>query len=167
MQHNYPVISWRRAANSRNREFLNIAPTPHNESCTPAGWEHIEDGQFECAVLIDQMIRIYGEPPEEADFFICSNDHEAGNYCEAAVRYTMPNDDMDYEEMSEWQQAEYDKAAEAEAYAMKMEGGIPDKWDEIALKQLQDSGHYLYAPKAPGKVVKHQGKVIPIKSETA
>ncbi len=167
MEHNYPVIRWERAAKSRTMEFLTIAPTPHEEACTPAGAGHYMDGQFECAVLIDQLIRMHGEPPEGAQFFICNNDHEFGAYCEAAIRYEMPNDDMDYEEMSESQQAEYDKAAKAEAFALKMEGSIPDKWDEIALKQLRDAGHYLHIPKEPAKVVKHQGKLILIKSETA
>jgi len=167
MQHDYPVIGWRRAANSRGREFLTIAPTPHDESCTPAGYDHVKDGEFECAVLIDQLVRIHGEPPGGAEFFICENDHESGIYHEAAIRYIIPNDEMDYDEMSEFQQELYDTAAEAERYAFKMESGIPDKWDEIALKQLKDAGHYLYIPQASAKVVKHQGKVIPIKTETA
>jgi len=165
--HAHPVISWRQAANSRTKEFLNIAPTPHDEKCTPAGYDHVTDGEYECAVLIDQMIRIHGEPPEYAEFFICENDHESGMYHEAAIRYTMPDDDIDYEEMQEWQQQEYDKATAAEEYAMKMESGIPDKWDEISLKQLKDAGHYLYMPKEPAKVVKHQGKIVKIKTESA
>jgi len=167
MNHNYFVIPWHRAAKSTATEFFSLGPTPHEEACTQAGHDYTKDGEFECAVLIDQMIRIHGAPPQYAEFFICKNEHESGIYHEAAIRYKLPNDNKDYDDMSDWEQEEYDKAYQSELYAMKMETGIPDKWDEIALKQLKESGHALYAPKEPAKVVKHQGKVIKIKSETA
>lgn len=147
MKHSYPVLPWRRAANSRRYEFFSLAPTPHDEKCTPCGYDHVDDGEYECAVLIDQLRRIHGEPPEGTEFFICENDHETGIYHEAAIKYLIADDSREYEEMSESQKCEYEMACKALEYAQKMEMEIPDKWDDIALQQLRDAEHHLYTAK--------------------
>lgn len=147
MKHNYPVIKWRRAASSLSHEFFTLAATPHEEQCTPCGYDHLHDGEYECAVLIDQLRYIHGEPPEGAEFFICENDHEFGIYHEAAIKYLIADESKDYDEMSESEKCQYEIACKALEYAQKVEMGIPDKWDEISLQHLRKAEHHLYTAK--------------------
>lgn len=153
-------MSWDRCSNrcSDRLDFFQLAPSPHEEECTPAGRD-IEDNIKECQALVKQLIRIHGEPPPDAEFVLIRNDHEFGTYYEAGIFYTM----LTEEEMEEADQDE----TPSQIYAQKLETGIPDKWDEEAIKELTEAQHTKYLPKKPAKVVKHQGRVIPIKSETA
>jgi hypothetical protein len=155
-----PKLSWdacSRRSNDR-RDFFPLAPTPHDEECTQAG-QDIQDNIKECRALIGQLIRVHGEPPDGAEFILIRNDHEFGTYYEAGIFYAM----MTEEEMEEADQDETPSLL----YAQKCESGIPDKWDAEALAELVEVGHTKYLPKEPAKVVKHQGKVINLKSETA
>lgn len=148
MNHEFQVIRYHNAANWMTKEFVTLACTPHEEKCVQAGWDHIKDGEFECAVLIRQLIRMNGLPVESATFFIVENHHETGIYHEAAIHYRN-NDEQ------------------AEDYAILVEDSIPNHWDGISLRELKESRHVLYIPQEPAKVVKHQGKVVKIKSQTA
>lgn len=134
-------------------EFIPLAPTPHDEECTPAG-QDVQDNIRECRALIEQLIRMHGDPPEGAEFVLIRNDHELGTYYEAGIFYKESDIDSDEDSKSE-------------EYAMTLESGIPDNWDELAIKQLTESGYSKMQPKEPAKLVKHQGKVVPIKSQTA
>jgi len=154
-----PKLSWdacSRRCNDR-RDFFSLAPTPHDEECTQAG-QDIQDNIKECAALIGQLIRVHGEPPEGAEFILIRNDHEFGTYYEAGIFYMEPK-----EPENDWDEQE----SPSMEYAQKCESGIPDKWDAEALAELVEVGHTKYLPKEPAKVVKHQGKVINLKSETA
>lgn len=139
----YKVINWNNAAKKCNYsteiEFLNLASTPHDEICTPAG-QDLESQIKECTALINQLIRAAGQPDPGAEFFIIENTgHDFGIYYEAGIFY-QPTPDTDESEESQ-----------SEIYAMVIEQNIPDKWDAEALKELREAGHPAHQP---GKVVK-------------
>lgn len=123
----------RRCQNGRI-DFFPLAGTPNNEECTPAGGE-IKLQEMECLAYIGQLIRMHGEPPEGAEFFIIKNQHEAGIYLEAGIWYTNTN----YDEQEVDDQDEHPSLL----YAWKCEAG-PDKWDAEAIKYLESSKHPRY-----------------------
>lgn len=142
-----------------NFDFFSLAPTPHDEECTPAGGS-TRDMEDECRALIGQLVRIHGEPPEGAQFVIIVNPHDFGDYLEAGIAFRPTSREEE----------ENDEESPSQLYAEALEAGIPDHWDQAALEELKEQGHPAYIPKpepVPGKVVKHTGKVIPIKSKTA
>lgn len=153
-------LSWDRAAKRCNDhlEFFPLAPTPHDEECTPAGTD-IPDNIKECTALVNQLIRVHGEPPEGAEFTLIRNDHEFGTYYEAGIFFRILTE-------KEMEEADADETP-SQLYAQKCESGIPDKWDADAIKELKAAEHTRYMPKEPAKVVKHVGKLVNIKSETA
>lgn len=123
-------------------DFFSLAPTPHDEECTQAGGDLV-DQKKECAALINQMIRIHGSPPEGAEFVIIKNTgHDFGTYYEAGICFVPEDED-----------AEDPEESPSMEYALKCESGIPDKWDDDAIDELRDSGHSKYQP----------AKVIPLK----
>jgi len=153
-------LSWdacSRRCNDR-RDFFSLACTPHDEECTQAGGE-VSDMLIECRALINQLIRVNGEPPPGAEFILVKNDHEFGTYYEVGIFFDM----LTEEEMEESDKDE----TPSQEYAQKCEMGIPSTWDKEALTEIKEAGHTKYLPKEPARVVKHQGKVINIKSETA
>lgn len=154
-------ISWDAASRRCNdhREFFSLACTPHDEECTQAGCNGTADMIIEAKALINQLIRVHGTPPEGADFILIRNDHEIGTYYEAGIFFKI----LTEEEMEEADQDE----TPSQEYASKCEMGIPDIWDAEALVELKEAGHTKFLPKEPARVVKHQGKVISLKSETA
>lgn len=142
----YKKINWKHAANrcSDQIEFFNLASTPHDENCTPAGQD--EESQIkECTALINQLIRSAGKPDEGAEFFIIENTgHDFGTYYEAGIFYKPQTTE----------QAEADEDSQSENYALVIESNIPDKWDAEALKELREAGHPAY----------QQAKVIRMKA---
>jgi hypothetical protein len=133
----YNQISFNRICRQtgRDMEFINLSPVPHDETCTPAGGDHT-DGAIECTALINQLKRMYGEPPAGAEFVIIWNEgHEAGTYQEPAICY-VPEDEGDEEA----------QPSPSYEYAMKLERGTPDKWDAEALQELRAAGHSQHQP---------------------
>lgn len=148
-QTQYPVINWNRAAGraSDQLEFFPLACTPHEEECTPAGYdlENNRTQQIECKALINQLIRKAGPAPEGAQYFIIENTgHEFGTYYEAGIFY-VPTPEPQTEEETDQSQSD------SENYAMIVEQNIPDKWDAEAFKELREAGHPNYQP---AKVIK-------------
>lgn len=154
----YKVITWNRAAGqaSEEIEFFSLASTPHDEICTPAGQD--ENLQIlECTALINQLIREQGPAPEGAQYFIVENTgHDFGVYYEAGIFYTQIPEPSQYDIDNEtelwqtWWNAEEDQTP-SEIYALKMEGSIPEQWDEEAKQELRKAGHPAHQP---AKVVK-------------
>ena len=101
----YKILSFDQAARrtSDTLEFLTLAPTPHNETCTAAGDSH-EDGIKECIALINQLQRIHGQAPAGAEFFVVRNYHEFGTYFEAGIFYEV------LQELREMQHSKYQPA---------------------------------------------------------
>lgn len=152
-------LSWDRASRrcSDTLEFFSLACTPHGESCTQAGEGMTSDMILECKALVNQLIRVHGTPPEHAEFFLIKNEHDFGTYYEVGIFFTMTDPDG----------ADRDDDTPSEIYARLCESGIPEKWDAEAIEELKEAGYTPFQPKEPARVVKHQGKVLPIKSETA
>jgi len=130
----FRIINFNNAATRRNFDFFSLAPTPHEETCTPAG-ESPENQVKECTALINQMIREIGKEPEDAEFFIIANtSHEFGIYYEVGIFY---------KEQTE-KQEEDDEETPGMIYAQKAESSIPYRWDETAKQELREAGHPAY-----------------------
>lgn len=145
-------ISWDRAARrcSDKLEFFSLSSSPHDEECTQAG-QDTSDMKLECKALANQLIRLHGAVPEGAEFFLCRNDHEFGTYYELGIFFELSEEDE----------------TPSQQFAEKCEMGIPDNWDAEAISEMKEAGHSKYQPKEPARLVKHQGKIINIKSKTA
>ena len=100
------------------RETLEIGSSPCNEECAQVG----QDGYSlraakECQAFKNQLIRVFGEPPEGARLKIKGSSHDFGTYYEVAVSFNVENE----------------IAAE---YAFKLEGEGPTEWDQEAKTEL-------------------------------
>lgn len=155
------VLTYEKLDRYRDYDSFEVGGTPHSEECTQANPDdfHVEDSKLESEVYARQLERLYGAPPDGCELFLMKNYHTFGVYYEVAVLYKTPPDKNNESEQdeAEWPPLEY---------ALKLEAGC-EKWDAIAISELKEAGHHLHIPKAPAKVVKHQGKVINLKSETA
>jgi len=146
------VQGWlNRTFDQNSYNYIVIASSPHQEKCTPAG-EYPEDGILECRILIDQMIRTIGDPPDYTAWVVVENYHEdAGIYHEAGIIYVdaIAGDEGDMTESTE--------------YALEAEASVPDRWDKISLEQLKIHNHRDYT----GAVVvdMEKPKVVKIKKK--
>lgn len=99
------------------RETLTIGSTPNAEDCAQVGSEnYTERSRKECQAYINQLTRIYGEPPFGARYKISSNPHDFGTYHEVDIVFDDQNE-------------------AAEEYAYKVELGC-ENWDDEARKEL-------------------------------
>ncbi len=151
-------LSWDRCSKmcSDSLEFFELACTPVDEDCVQAG-SGTDLMRMECEALAAQLTRMYGPPPEGAEFIIVRNQHEFGDYYELGIFYIPSIFDENEEEI----------VSPSMEYAQKVESGMPSKWDQDAINYLKEMEYTPMMPKAPAKVVKHQGKIIKINSETA
>lgn len=117
------TLTFKRAADMsffKNTEFLVIASAPNDEFCTQAGVNY-NDNIIECNALKNLMIRTYGQPPQNCEFFILENHHDFGTYLELAIFYNEEDE-------------------QSEEYALQCEL-TPDNWDEEALNELESAGY--------------------------
>lgn len=105
-------------------EYLCIGPTPYEESCQQVGTPSFDKKKemLELEAYKQQLLRVYGDPPEGAAINIKSFPHDFGSYREVICRYN-PDDE---------------KAVE---YAFAMESGCAN-WDAEAVAYLKDGGYY-------------------------
>lgn len=96
---------------AQGKDYVTLAGAPNDEPCTPAGGS-IDHMRMECAALRGQMIRIHGDIPDDAEFFIMRNEHDFGTYLELCVSYK----EMDGEEIGE--------DCGSFGYALKCEGAF-------------------------------------------
>jgi len=106
-------------------ETFELAITvPHEEECAQLGSEMYQTrARQEVQAFTRQLLRIHGSPPEGARFKIIRCPHDFGTYLDLALVY-----DEDNEEHVEWM--------------LKIESGIPDKWDQAAITELQEVGYF-------------------------
>lgn len=106
-------------------EFELATTTPHDEPCAQVGQPNFQMlSKIEARVLIGQLERIHGPASDHRAFFkVISCPHEFGTYSDVAVVY---NDDFE----------------ESENYMLAVENGIPDRWDETAIKELTEAGYF-------------------------
>lgn len=116
--HDFPTMTYHRASSSRSTDFVSVGTTPSEEDCAQANPDNtnVDLMSRQCVAYINQLVRMYGEAPGNAYWFILKNYHEFGEYLEAALMYN-----PDREDESE--------------YAMEVESGA-ENWDPEALKEL-------------------------------
>ncbi len=100
------------------RDYINIGPSPCDEDCAQVGKEdYVERSKKECRAFLNQLKRVFGEPPEGAVLSIKQFDHDFGTYREVVCYFD-------------------DAYPESVEYAFKLEGDTPATWDEQARKEL-------------------------------
>ena len=100
------------------KDSLNLSPVPVGEECAQLGAaDYSSRARKECTAFINQLKREFGEPPVGASLRITQNPHDFGTYLDVEVRF---DDDVE----------------EANEFAYKVEGGLPEFWDEEARKEL-------------------------------
>lgn len=99
-------------------DYLEIGCTPHGEDCAQVGTDNYRERAIrECNALINQMVRLLGEPPPGARFSVAGNRHDFGTYYEVRVHYDEANQ-------------------QAVDYAFLAEASVPENWDTQALQEL-------------------------------
>lgn len=100
------------------RDYINIGTTPTGEDCSQVGSEgYYEKARKESIIFINQLKRVFGEPPYGAAITIKSFPHDFGDYLDVVCVY----DDQNEEAMN---------------YAFKLEAETPEYWDDEAKKEL-------------------------------
>jgi len=98
--------------------------TPYDEPCAQLGSEgYYTKAQQEIRAFVGQLIRLTGRPPANANFKMIQCPHDFGTYLDLALVYN-----EDDEEHVEWM--------------LKVESNIPDKWDRIAIGDLEECGYF-------------------------
>ena len=98
-------------------DYLEIGSSPCAESCAQVGIEDYErKAKKECRALMNQLIRIHGEPPPTAKLVIKGNSHDFGTYYELRCVYAIDNE-------------------AGTNYALACEN-LPEYWDDEAKKEL-------------------------------
>jgi len=101
-----------------NMEILNIGTSPYGEDCVNVGSnQYAARARKECWVFKNQLVRVHGEPPTGCTLVVKSFPHDFGTYYELCARYDS-EDEI------------------ATDYAYKLEGEVPEYWDEKAKKEL-------------------------------
>lgn len=106
------------------RDFLNIGSSPIDEPCAQFGTEGYETtARIECRAYMHQLVRTFGPPPYGARLQIKGFEHDRGQY-----------DVGTYYEVVCWFE---DSIQEAVDYAFKLEAESPQRWDELALAEIE------------------------------
>lgn len=101
-------------------DHLDLGSAPSDEDCAQLGMDdnYAVRARRECRALINQFIRMCGDPPPGARFRIMANPHDFGTYYSVVVEYD-PNDE------------------DAVAYAYRCDEESPDQWDMAARFELE------------------------------
>lgn len=121
------------------RDVFELGTTvPNDEPCAQVGdINSITLGRMEATALINQLRRIHGNEPQGARFKVVQCPHDFGTYNDVALEY----DDTHDEEGGQ---------SESEKYLYRIEGGIPDHWDEEAKKELEDKNYFQLLSESKG-----------------
>lgn len=96
--------------------YIELGPTPINEECTQvSNSPYYQDMVTECLTFMKQLKRTFNKYPN--NFQIKTFQHDFGKYVEVIFKYN--NDD----ELN---------------YSMHIENNIPENWDDISLKELNE-----------------------------
>lgn len=123
----YPEFTLRKASNIiqfSNENFIHLSCTPINEKCIQVGdGANLNQMVIECNALINQLIRMHGEPPEGCKYFVLEQVHDFGIYYEAALLYNEDKEGaVDYMYLCEY---------------------LPGNWDRAAIEELRNAGYYI------------------------
>ena len=96
---------------------------PHEEPCAQLGQPNYSSfSKMEARAFVNQIIRTHGEPPEGTGIKIISCPHDFGTYYDLAIVYNTDDE-------------------ESEGWMLKVEGDLPNNWDEEAIKELKKGGY--------------------------
>ena len=99
-------------------DSYSLGSTPYEEDCASVGQDdYRKRARAECRALINQLTRMFGEPPDGCRFVVRSCPHDFGSYLDVEVVFDGN-----------------DKAA-AE-YAIRCENNGPRNWDAEARAEL-------------------------------
>lgn len=101
------------------KDFVCIGATPGEESCQQSGTDSYNafKAQRECRIFRDQLVRVFGMPPEGARLSVKSFPHDFGSYLEVVCYYD-------------------DEYPDSVDYAFKLEAESPATWDQEASEAL-------------------------------
>lgn len=101
------------------RDYISIGSSPYGEDCAQVGSDYYSiKSRKECAALIGQLRRLFGEEKGTACLAVKSFPHDFGTYHEVICYF---NDDDEI----------------GKEYAFKIENELPEHWDEIAKKEIK------------------------------
>lgn len=99
-------------------EELFLSSTPCDEKCAQVGTpNYTEMAKKECRAYINQLIREFGEPPENTYIKIKGCPHDFGTYYEVIISFDT-------------------SSVSSTKYAYNMENNTPLNWDKEALIEL-------------------------------
>jgi hypothetical protein len=106
------------------RDYIELATTvPSDEPCAQVGSDNYgRNSRLEAETFRDQIHRAFGDPPPGTNIRIKSCPHDFGSYLDLQIAY-----DDDEDDSCGW--------------TFEVEGNLPERWDEIALKKLKEDGY--------------------------
>lgn len=102
-------------------DYLDLGCAPSDEHCAQLGVDDQYEAcaRRECRALINQFVRMLGEPPPGSFFRIMANPHDFGVYYSVAVHFDPTDED-------------------AVAYAYRCDEASPSEWDTAARLELEE-----------------------------
>lgn len=108
-----------------NKQDYDFDTVPYDEPCAQVGEENYhKDSRTESRAMMNQLIRMFGMPPDGSYLTLKSNPHDFGDYL--SIRYVWDDDRREHV-----------------AYFNKLEAGWPDVWDREAKEELKKAGYTL------------------------
>jgi len=105
-------------------DYVNIGSTPNGEDCAQLGSDNYNAlSRIEGRAYINQLKRMFPNPPYGVLFSLKGFPHDFGTYYEVVVKYLTDNE-------------------EAEAFAWEVQNESPENWDEQAKAELQQQGYF-------------------------
>lgn len=102
-------------------DYIEFDCTPYDEECSQVGTSNYYlDSILESKAIINQLIRMFGEPPECTYFKKASCPHDFGTYYEIRLNYNEWND-----------------------YCIEVESRWPQLWDDEAITFLKQNNYSL------------------------
>lgn len=99
-------------------DYVELSCSPIEEDCAQVGSDDYHArARKECQVFKDQLARQFHPLPDGVRLGIKSFPHDFGNYYEVVAYYVEDNE-------------------EATDFAWSMQDNLPEKWDDIARKEL-------------------------------
>jgi hypothetical protein len=99
-------------------DMIFLGPVPLSEDCAQVGSpQYFEKSRKECRAYINQLLRVFGEPPMGSALKIKPCPHDFGTYHEVVVYF-----DERFPDSMEW--------------AFNVEENLPEEWDEEARVEL-------------------------------
>jgi len=105
------------------KDYIELGTTPCSENCVGIGSDdYRKQSKIEANTFAKQLIRNFGQGTLNNYFEFKSFPHDFGTYFELVIHYN-------------------DEDEESLEYALKLEGNLPEVWDEKSIEELQKLGY--------------------------